>query len=312
MRILLLILTFCGLSTGAFGQEYGQFLSNPDGTFIPGTDRPLFKLNKPFVYRDPNGLDWTVPAGEVTDGASIPQFAWSIVGGPFDGPYLDAAIIHDYYCCTKSREYYSTHHAFWMGMRAASVSDTMAYIMWSAVRFGGPAFWSIDPSAVAPVPCRTDNVVSKSLYEMSDQRTRAIAIGKFAGMARTLKTSNGKVLDVVDGKAILAQTDEAERHLDFLRSAMEKNFDVEQDKLGLFSVVSEAELKRYEKYAVPLSPWAEGQIPALDTYMKAENLTFPKLLQLNGAEYQPYVTYDALKLQTTDFPDKLLKDSTDK
>ncbi|TPI27329.1 DUF1353 domain-containing protein [Mesorhizobium sp. B3-1-9] len=310
MRVVLLLLIFFGSSTAALCQEYGQFVGNPDGSFISDPDRPQFKLNRPFVYRDPNGLEWTVPAGEVTDGASIPRFAWSLVGGPFDGPYLDAAIIHDYYCCTKSREYYSTHHAFWMGMRAAGVSDTMAYIMWSAVRFGGPAFWSVDPSAVAPVPCRTDNVAAKSLYEMSDERTRAIAIGKFAGMARTLKTSGGKVLDVVDGKAILAQTDEAERHLDFLRGAMAKNFNVEQDKLGLFSMVSEEELKGYEKYAVPLSPWAEGQIPALDTYMKTEKLTFPKALQLNGADYRPYVTNDAFKLQTTDFPDKLLKDGT--
>ncbi|TIP76519.1 MAG: DUF1353 domain-containing protein, partial [Mesorhizobium sp.] len=200
------------------------------------------------------------PGGEVVDGASIPGFAWSLVGGPFDGKYLNAAIIHDYYCCSKSREYYGTHHAFWLGMKAAGVDDTMAYIMWSAVRFAGPDYWSVDPSVFAPVPCRTDKAASKSLYEMSSERTKALAIAKFAGMARTLKTSNGRLLDIVDSHPIEAQTAEAESHLDFLRSAMAKNFDVEQAQLGLLSVVTEDELKGYAKLAVPLSPWVQGQI----------------------------------------------------
>ncbi|RWQ57827.1 DUF1353 domain-containing protein [Mesorhizobium sp.] len=236
MRIFLIVISFLLATTAVNCQEYGQFVGNPYGVFIPGAERPLFKLNKPFVYRDPNGLEWTAPAGEVVDGASIPGFAWSLVGGPFDGQYLNAAITHDYYCCSKSREYYGTHHAFWLGMRAAGVDETMSYVMWSAVRFAGPEYWSVDSSAVAPVPCRTDNAASKSLYEMSDSRTKALAVAKFAGMARTLKTSNGRLLDIVDGRPIEAQTAEAESHLDFLRSAMAKNFDVEQPSLGCFQL----------------------------------------------------------------------------
>lgn len=37
----------------------------------------------------------SVPKGFVSDGASIPRFAWSIVGHPFSG-YLAAAVVHDY------------------------------------------------------------------------------------------------------------------------------------------------------------------------------------------------------------------------
>jgi hypothetical protein len=308
VRFLLILFVVCFVNGNAYCQEYGEFIGNPDGIFSSGPDRPVFKLNKPFVYRDPNGLEWTTPAGETVDGASIPSFAWILVGGPFDGPYLNASIIHDYYCCTKSREYYSTHHAFWMGMKAAGVDDTLAYIMWSAVRFGGPDFWSVNPNAVAPIPCRTDNLASESLYEMSNERVRAIAIGKFAGMARTLKTSGGRVLDVVIGKTIETQSQEAEIHLDFLRSAMAKNFDVSQDQIGLLSMVTEDELKAYAKLSIPLSPWVQGQIPELDDYMKIQKLDFPKTLQLNGTDYAPYVTNDAFKLQFKDFPAELLKD----
>jgi len=36
-----------------------------------------------------------VPEAFMSDGASIPSLAWSIVGHPFSG-YLDAAVVHDY------------------------------------------------------------------------------------------------------------------------------------------------------------------------------------------------------------------------
>jgi hypothetical protein len=37
-----------------------------------------------------------VPKGFVTDFASIPRFLWAIVGGPADGKYRLAAVIHDF------------------------------------------------------------------------------------------------------------------------------------------------------------------------------------------------------------------------
>lgn len=37
----------------------------------------------------------TVKKGFVTDGASIPRIFWSIIGGPFEGPLLFAAVVHD-------------------------------------------------------------------------------------------------------------------------------------------------------------------------------------------------------------------------
>jgi hypothetical protein len=33
-------------------------------------------------------LPWVAPANAVVDGASIPKFAWSIIGEPFEGQYV--------------------------------------------------------------------------------------------------------------------------------------------------------------------------------------------------------------------------------
>lgn len=47
-----------------------------------------------FVY---DRLTWEVNirAGYIFDGASIPQFAWSLVGSPWDAKILAAALVHD-------------------------------------------------------------------------------------------------------------------------------------------------------------------------------------------------------------------------
>ena len=46
------------------------------------------------IFED--GSKCVVPKGYITDGASIPKIAWSIVGSPYSRPYLYAAIVHDF------------------------------------------------------------------------------------------------------------------------------------------------------------------------------------------------------------------------
>lgn len=53
----------------------------------------------PLLYVDAKGRSWTVPAGFVTDGASIPRELWSLIGSPFTGRYRVAAIFHDAAYC---------------------------------------------------------------------------------------------------------------------------------------------------------------------------------------------------------------------
>ena len=60
------------------------------------------RLLRDFQYIDPSGTTWTAPANSTIDGASIPQIFWSIIGGPFEGEYRDASIVHDTECESKN------------------------------------------------------------------------------------------------------------------------------------------------------------------------------------------------------------------
>ena len=42
------------------------------------------------------GVEFVVPAGTTTDGASIPRFLWRLCGHPLQAPRVYAALLHDY------------------------------------------------------------------------------------------------------------------------------------------------------------------------------------------------------------------------
>lgn len=62
----------------------------------------LFKLEFSFRYLSSLGTV-TVPAGFITDGASIPRIFWNILA-PF-GEYFEAAVIHDYLYSPHNRRF---------------------------------------------------------------------------------------------------------------------------------------------------------------------------------------------------------------
>jgi hypothetical protein len=95
------------------------------------------ELTSTFTYVDMAGKRWTAPKGAVVDGASIPKAVWSLIGGPWDGEYRDASVIHDYYCDRKSEPWRKVHEMFYHAMLANNVSPTKAKVMYAAVyRFG--------------------------------------------------------------------------------------------------------------------------------------------------------------------------------
>lgn len=102
------------------------------------------KLVQPFGYIDPRGVHWDVPVGYVTNGASIPTSLWAVVGGPFDGPYRDAAVLHDYYCEAKTRTSDDTHRMYYEAAVARGTSENIASTMYAGLVFGGPV-WKIAP-----------------------------------------------------------------------------------------------------------------------------------------------------------------------
>ena len=101
-------------------------------------DGRLMQLLADFGFRDAAGLDWPVPKGARVDGASIPRSLWSIVGGPFEGKYRDASVVHDWYCAIRNRPWEAVHRMFWEGMIVSGVGALQARGLYLAVRYGGP------------------------------------------------------------------------------------------------------------------------------------------------------------------------------
>ncbi len=103
---------------------------------LDGDGRKL-KLMRSLTYWAPSGKEWRVPAGVQVDGASIPQPFWTLIGGPLEGKYRDASIIHDFYCDRKTRPWRDVHRVFFDGMITSGVEVNKAKIMYYAVyRFG--------------------------------------------------------------------------------------------------------------------------------------------------------------------------------
>lgn len=90
--------------TDRFGRFAGKLvlvlLDNKDGPSIRN-GRSLWAVQRALEYQvgdDPEELI-IVPAGFVTDLASVPRMVWSFY--PPDGPWAKAAIIHDFLYWTK-------------------------------------------------------------------------------------------------------------------------------------------------------------------------------------------------------------------
>jgi Protein of unknown function (DUF1353) len=86
--------------TMTMAEHFPDTLKVQDGGIVCGTR--VFRLLDRYRYRSSLGTV-TVPAGFLTDGASIPRPLWSVLE-PF-GPWFPAAIIHDFLYTPGNRGY---------------------------------------------------------------------------------------------------------------------------------------------------------------------------------------------------------------
>jgi hypothetical protein len=126
----------------ASGTNYGHLESTARAEWQKDNK---MRLLEDVAYIDPDGGKWTVPKGYETDGASIPKAFWSVIGGPLEGPYREAALIHDWYCDYKTKPWKDVHRVFYYACRAKGVADLKAKTMYAAVRAGAPK-WGKDAS----------------------------------------------------------------------------------------------------------------------------------------------------------------------
>ncbi|HDY68911.1 MAG TPA: DUF1353 domain-containing protein [Candidatus Scalindua sp.] len=101
----------------------------------------LFKLLAPFEYRNPPVLI-KVPTDFITDGASIPSFAYSLIGGRWTGKYVRAAIVHDYGYFFQTMTRKEVDDIFLEGMEILGVPLLNRWIMYKCVRMVAWIFWN--------------------------------------------------------------------------------------------------------------------------------------------------------------------------
>ncbi len=84
-----------------------------------------------------------VPAGFVSDGASIPRLFWAIIGPPIGSSHLLPAIVHDY-LCEQARDYNERvlgDAVFFKLLRDFDVPRWRRTLMYIAVRVCGRLTW---------------------------------------------------------------------------------------------------------------------------------------------------------------------------
>ncbi|MDB5429352.1 MAG: hypothetical protein JWP35_468 [Caulobacter sp.] len=130
-------------------------LDNRDAPSIRA-GRSLWALRDDLAYQtgdDPSDVI-TVPAGFVTDLASIPRAVWSFY--PPDGPWVKAAIIHDFLYDTEGSGHWHKRRGITRaepysraesdailkeGMADRSIGAWEQFVIWAAVRVGGGGGW---------------------------------------------------------------------------------------------------------------------------------------------------------------------------
>lgn len=129
-----------------YNPQFGSFVGDVIVRWI--NDRQMNQLcvlMEDFTYVTPTGERYTARQGMIFDGASIPQFFWSMLKGPLEGPHRRAAIIHDQLCqdgeagkgivdSSKANDIFRNAILCGFGER------WRARCMWLGVRIGGPKF----------------------------------------------------------------------------------------------------------------------------------------------------------------------------
>ncbi|EMA4827255.1 DUF1353 domain-containing protein [Salmonella enterica] len=96
-----------------------------------------WRVHEPFEFylSDDNSDIISVPAGFITDLATVPRIFWILL--PPDGKYAKAAIIHDYLYDNALRTKYEADRIFLDGMTVLGVPKWKKTIMYWAVRWFG-------------------------------------------------------------------------------------------------------------------------------------------------------------------------------
>ena len=145
------------VEAGAFGRFEGEVVASWTDN---GRD---MVLREPFLYIDSANRQWVAPAGSVVNGASIPAAFWSLIGGPFEGKYRNASVVHDVGCDEMTASWEDVHWMFYEACRCAGVDEFKAKTMYYAVYHFGPRWEPIVETVVEPQAVGDGQVVMQEV-----------------------------------------------------------------------------------------------------------------------------------------------------
>lgn len=97
-------------------------------------------LEKDFVYVTNDGGVIEVPAGFVTDLASIPRVFHAVI--PVNGKHRKAAVVHDWLYVSQIMSRAESDKVFLKAMEESGVRWSLRWVMYSAVRSAGWLYWN--------------------------------------------------------------------------------------------------------------------------------------------------------------------------
>lgn len=92
-----------------------------------------YKLVEPF---------YDIPAGFVTDGASIPRFAWRVIDHPFQSDYIEIYVEHDYDYQTGRISRKEADEKMLDGLKSKGMGYFKRYTIYLAVRWFGSKYYN--------------------------------------------------------------------------------------------------------------------------------------------------------------------------
>ena len=159
---------------------------DPDG-------RTMTMLNE-LRYTDPKGVVWIAPAGSVIDGASIPRALWSFMGGPFEGKYRNASVLHDVAYDRKNHPPAEVDRMFYNAMRCSGVGAVEAKTMYYALlRFG--RHWKFTVKKAKPVLPNS----SRDLVNPQEPRSTTLDPNEVGAIQQWIR-QNDPTLDQIESR----------------------------------------------------------------------------------------------------------------
>lgn len=250
--ILTLWLAVAGVCIGQ--GNWGSFdPQNVDVTFLPPPGHNI-KLLIDYKYTDPDGKNWFAPKGTISDGATIPQTFWSVTGGPLDGPYRNAAILHDVACCERTSTWQDVAKMFYNAMRCVDVSEFQAKYMYYAVYHFGPKWTQLN--STRPSDC------------LDTQRQRVSALIATQRFQYVLS----QPLTVDDKKAVLRPLIGREPREDEVQTlfsqSVKSNLNLRNQKAIAESLQNSEKISDAQVHKI--ADWIQKENPSLETLEKGQ------------------------------------------